>query len=166
MTTTFTDTFNRDDIRRVYASFAADYTIVAEWTGLRSATEIASDIAAVKALAEAQYLKEVHIQLHSASGTIRRAATYRVSTNASGWSTSRPGDLYWNSEIGDYLQLIVFYNANWKALSKAQQDAFRKLYMPGWGPSDFDGNYGAMSSSIDRLYASRAYGMERTQYSR
>ncbi len=31
---TFTDTFNRDDIRRVYASFAADYKIVAEWTEL------------------------------------------------------------------------------------------------------------------------------------
>jgi Bacterial HORMA domain family 1 len=165
MTTTFTDTFSRDDIRRVYASFAADYTIVAEWTGLRSAAEIASDIAAVKALSEAQYLKEVHIQLDRASGPIRQAAAYRVSTSASGWSTDRPGDLYWDSESGDRLQLVVFYNAKWSALSPEERDVFRALHMRGWGPSDFDGNYGAMSAVTDRRYASRAYGMERTRYS-
>src|SRR6266511_1366232 len=156
MTTTFTDTFNPDDIRRVYASFAADYTIVAEWTGLRSAAEIASHIAAVKALAEVQYLKEVHIQLRSAGGAIRQAAAYRVSTNASGWSTSRPGDIYWDSERGDDLQLIVFFSAKWSALPPAERDAFRELRMPGWGPSDFNGSYGAMSSTVDRRYASRA----------
>jgi len=166
MTTTFTDTFNRDDIRRVYASFAADYTIIAEWTGLRSTTDVASTIAAIKVLAEAQYLKEVHIHLRSASGTIRQAAVYRVSTNASGWSADRPGNLYWDKESGDSLQLFVFYNAAWGALSQAQRDAFMAQNMPGWGPSDFDGSYGAMSSSTDRHYASRAYGMERTRYSR
>ena len=37
--------------------------------------------------------------------------------------------------------------------------------MPGWGVSDFDGNYGTMTSSAGRRYASRAYGMERTRYS-
>ena len=57
---TFTDTFNRDDIRRVYASFAADYKIVAEWTGLHSPADVASNIAEIKAIAEEQYLKEVH----------------------------------------------------------------------------------------------------------
>jgi Bacterial HORMA domain family 1 len=164
MTTTFTDTYNRDDIRRVYASFAADYRIVAEWTGLRPPDEVAAGIAAVKALAEAQYLKEVHVQLVSAGGTIRQAAAYRVSTNASGWSTNRPGELYWHSESGDSLQLVVFYNANWAALSKEEQDAFRGLHLPGWSPSDFDGNYGALSNTTDHRYASRAYGMERTRY--
>jgi hypothetical protein len=166
MTTTFTDTFNRDDIRRVHASFAADYTIVAEWTGRRSATLLASDLASVKALAEARYLSEVHIQLCAANGSIRQAAAYRVSNDASGWSTSRPGDLYWDSESGDYLRLVVFYSASWSALSKAEQDSFREQYLPGWGPSGFDGNYGSMSSATDRRYASRAYGMERTRYSR
>jgi Bacterial HORMA domain family 1 len=165
MTTTFTDTYNRDDIRRVHASFAADYTIVAEWTRLRSSAEVARDITAVKALAEGRYLKEVHIQLIGASGTIRQAAVYRVSTHASGWSTDRPGDLYWDWKSGDALRLVVYYNANWDVLSKKEQDDFRALYLPGWGPSDFDGDYGAMSTVTDRRYASRAYGMERTRYS-
>lgn len=94
MTTTLTQTYNRDDIRRVYASFAADYRIVAEWTGLHSATFIVQNIGAVKALAEEQYLKEVHLQLRAADERIRQAAVYRVSTNASGWSADRPGDLW------------------------------------------------------------------------
>src|SRR5437764_730577 len=141
MTTTLTQTFNRDDIRRVYASFAADYTIVAEWTDLHSATRIARNIAAVKALAEAQYLKEVHLQLRASTGGIRQAAAYRVSTNASGWSTDRPGDLYWDHEGGDYLQLIVFYTAKWWGLSQNARDEFQAAHMPGWGPSDFDGSY-------------------------
>jgi len=166
LTTTITQTFNRDDIRRVYASFAADYTIVAEWTRLHSAARIAQNIAAVKALAEEQYLSEVHLQLRSSSGSIRQAAVYRISTDASGWSADRPGDLYWDSVSGDYLQLIVFYNsATWSALPLAERDAFRELHMPSWGPSDFDGNYGVMPSSTDRHYASRAYGLERTRYS-
>jgi hypothetical protein len=165
MTTTLTRTFNRDDIRRVYASFAADYRIVAEWTGLHSSAYIEQNIAAVKAVAEEQYLKEVHLQLCSSMGRIRQAAVYRISTNASGWSADRPGDLYWDSDNGDYLQLIVFYTPKWSALSQAQRDAFRARHMPGWGPTDFDGSYGSMSSSTDRRYASRAYGMERTRYS-
>lgn len=164
-TTTLTQTFNRDDIRRVYASFAADYRIVAEWTGLASAASVDRNIAAVKALAEEQYLREVHLHLRTSTGRIRQAAVYRVSTNASGWSSDRPGDLYWGSESGDNLQLIVFYAAKWSALSQAERDAFRARHMPGWGPSDFDGNYGLMSNSTDRRYASRAYGMERTRYS-
>ena len=156
MTTTLTHTFNRDDIRRVYASFAADYRIVAEWTGLHSGSYIEANVAAVKAVAEAEYLKEVHLHLRSSSGRLRQAAVYRVSTNASGWSSDRPGDLYWDSDDDDSLQLIIFYNANWSALSKTARDAFRALHLPGWGPSDFDGNYGSMSSSTDRRYASRA----------
>jgi hypothetical protein len=165
MTTTLTYTFNRDDIRRVYASFDADYRIVAEWTRLHSAQFMAETSASVQALAEEQYLKEVHLQLRSANGSIRHAAVYRVSTDASGWSSDRPGDLYWDNQPGDYLQVIVYYSEKWYELSEAKRNAFRAMYLQGWGPSDFDGNYGLMSSSTDRRYASRAYGMERIRYS-
>jgi hypothetical protein len=165
VTTTFTDVFNRDDIRRVYASFAADYRIVAEWTRLHTQDYIAQTISAVRALAEEQYLKVVHVQLRSATGSIRQAAVYRVSNSASGWSSDRPGDLYWDTWSGDYLQLVVFYTKGWADLSPTERDAFRAQHMPGWGPSDFDGNYGSMSSLTDRRYASRAYGMERIRYS-
>jgi len=165
MTTTLTQTFNRDDIRRVYASFAADYRIVAEWTKLHSPAFVDETIEQIKVLAEEQYLREVHLQLTSSSGVIREAVVYRVSTTASGWSSDRPGNLYWANYDGDRLKLIVYFSEIWWALSKAQRDAFAAVHMPGWGTSGFDGNYGTMSSSSDRRYASRAYGMERTRYS-
>ncbi len=165
MTTTLTQTFNRDDIRRVYASFAADYRIVAEWTELHSSAFVHETIKQIKAIAEEQYLREVHLQLKSSSGAIREAAVYRVSTNASGWSSDRPGDLYWDSYDGDRLDLIVYFSDKWWSLSQDERDAFAAVYMPDWGTSDFDGNYGPMSRSSDRRYASRAYGMDRTRYS-
>lgn len=167
MTTgTLTHTFNRDDIRRVHASFAADYRMVAEWTGLDSGDKTDRNIAAVQAVAEAQYLKEVHLQLKTLAGRIRRAAVYRISTNASGWSSDRPGNLYWDSDSTDHLEVIIFWNSKWMALSPGQREAFRARHLPGWGPTDFNGSYGAMTSSEDRRYASRAYGMQRTCYSR
>lgn len=162
---TFTDTFNRDDIRRVYASFAADYKIVAEWTELHSPTFVEQTIAEIKAIAEEQYLKEVHLQLRSSTRVIREAAVYRVTTNASLWSADKPGDLYWDSEYGDSLQLIVYFTAKWWALTQARREAFAAIHMVGWGTSDFDGNYGALIGSTDKHFASRAYGMERTRYS-
>lgn len=165
MTTTLTQTFNRDDIRRVYASFAADYKIAAEWTGLNTPVFVAKTIEQIKAIAEEQYLQEVHLQLKTPAGAIRHAAVYRVSANASGWSCDRPGDLYWQSHPGDSLHLIVYFTAKWRALTHTQRVAFASVHMAGWGVSDFDGNYGAMTSSADRRYASRAYGMERTRYS-
>lgn len=165
MTTTRTQTFNRDDIQRVYASFAADYKIVAEWTELHSPAFVAQTIEEIKAIAEERYLKEVHLQLKSSTGVIREAAVYRVSTNASGWSSDRPGDLYWQSYAGDNLLLIVYFTQKWWDLTPAEREAFSALHMPGWGNSDFDGNYGAMTNSTDRRYASRAYGMERTRHS-
>lgn len=162
---TFTDTFNRDDIRRVYASFAADYKIVAEWTDLHRPEFVEQTIAEIKALAEEQYLKEVHLQLRSSVGGIREAAVYRVTTSASLWSADKPGDLYWDSEPGDSLQLIVYFSDKWRDLTQAQRDAFAGVHMVGWGTSDFDGTYGGLIRSTSKRFASRAYGMERTRYS-
>jgi Bacterial HORMA domain family 1 len=165
VTDTITQTFNRDDIRRVFASFAADYKIVAEWTGLRSAASVERTIGQIKALAEEQYLSAVHMHLKSSSGEIRQAAVYRVSTNAGAWSSDRPGDLYWQHSQGDTLNLVVYFSDKWRALTQAAREEFEATHMPGWSDSDFDGNYGAMAASADRRYASRDYGIERTRYS-
>lgn len=166
MATTLTQTFNRDDIRRVYASFAADYRIIAEWTKLHSAAFVNRTTEQIKAIAEEQYLREVHLQLKSGTGRIRKAVVYRVSTNALGWSSDRPGDLYWQTYDGDSLHIIVYFSDKWWALPKQERDAFASVYMANWGTTDFDGNYGTMIAKSDRRYASRAYGMERTRYSR
>jgi hypothetical protein len=161
---TFTDTFNRDDIRRVYASFAADYKIVAEWTELHSASQIERNIAEIKLFAEEQYAQSLHVQLVGPDGLIRRAAAYRVTANASLCSTDKPGDLRWTSYEGDRLEIIVFYSQKWWDLTDAQRQAFRDAHNITWGTTDFDGSYGGLVASTDKQFASRAYGMERTQY--
>ncbi len=164
MTTTYTDTFNRNDIVRVFASFAADYRIVAEFTGLHSAEYVATTIKEIAWLAEEHYLKEIHLQHKSATGTIRTAAVYRVSTDASNWSSDRPGSLYWSAYQGDSLAIVVYYSQKWWDLSQTVRDSLSKTYLPGWTTSSFSGNYGSMSASADKTYSSRAYGMKRTTY--
>lgn len=161
---TFTDTFNRDDIRRVYASFAADYKIVAEWTELHSAYWIEKNIAEIKLFAEEQYLESVHVQLVGSDGRPRRAAVYRVTTNASLWSADKPGDLRWTTYDGDRLELIVFLSKKWRDMTDDQRKAFRTEHNLTWGTTDFDGNYSGLVASTDKHFASRAHGMERTQY--
>lgn len=161
---TYTDTFNRDDIRRVYASFAADYKIVAEWTELHSAYWIEKNIAEIKLFAEAQYIESLHLQLVSSDGRLCRAAVYQVTTNASLWSADRPGDLRWKANGGDSLRLIVYYSKKWWDLTDAERQAFREEHNITWSTTDFDGDYSGLVPSIDKHFASRAYGMERTQY--
>jgi hypothetical protein len=165
MSNTYTDTYNRQDIRRVHASFSTDYRVVAEWTELHSAAYVSQTIEEIAALGEAEYLKEIHLQLKSRSGAIRQAAVYRVSTNASAWSADRPGDLYWDSFDGDGLVLVVYFSQKWADLSIKQREDFAKAHLPGWGSSDFDGTYGSLTANVDKHYASRAYGLERTRYS-
>jgi hypothetical protein len=164
MTDTYSDTFNREDIRRVHASFAADYRIAAESTGLHSSERVERNAISIKALAEEQYLETVHLRLLDSSGAVREAAVYRASTNASSWTSERPGDMYWKANQGDTLEITVFYSDQWGALTQTQKDAFRDEHLPGWGPSDFDGKYGTLAGSTDRQYSSRAYGMDRTRY--
>ncbi len=161
---TYTDTFNRDDIRRVYASFAADYKIVAEWTKLHSAIWIERNIADIKALAEEQYLESIHLQLRSSSGAIRQAAVYRVTTNVSVFSADRPGDLYWDTSAGDTLHVIVYFTQKWRSLTPGARAAFEAVHMVGWGTADFNGDYGSLAATTDKHFTSRAYGMERTRY--
>ncbi len=165
MSDTYTHTYNRQDIHRVHASFEADYRIVAEWTELHSPAYVDRIAGQIKALAEAEYLKEIHLQLQSRTGAVRQAAVYRISTNASSWSADRPGDLYWDSFDGDVLVLVIYFSEEWHQLSVAQQNEFSKAHLAGWGPSDFDGSYGSLSRSVDRHYTSRAYGLERTRFS-
>ena len=161
---TYTDTFNRDDIRRVYASFAADYKIVAEWTELHNAYWIEKNIADIKLFAEEQYIESLHLQLVASDGRVRRAAVYRVTTSASLWSADKPGDLRWTTYDGDWLRLVVYYSKKWWDLTDAKRQAFRDTHNITWGTTDFDGNYGGLIAATDKHFASRAYGMERTQY--
>ena len=81
--------------------------------------------------------------------------------------TTRAGIIQPNRRVYSFASRLAPPAAKdaWWALSPAQRHAFAAVHMPNWGTTDFDENYGLMSSSTDRHYSSRAYGMERTRYS-
>jgi hypothetical protein len=165
MTDTTTDTYNPDDIRRVYAAFAAEYRIVAEWTGLEDRASVDKTIGQVKPFIEKEYLKAIHLRLKKSNGAVREASIYRVSTSASAWSSDSPGDIYWDHEEGDYLHIVISYSKKWWDLPEDTRKAFKETHIPEWGTTNIDGDYDSMSTSQDRKYSSGAYGMERTRHS-
>lgn len=165
MTSTVTSTYSVADIRRVFASFAADYRIVAEFTGLHESTFVASTIGQIQWLAQEEYLSEVHIQLKSSTGVIRRAATYKVSTTASAWSSDRPGNLYWPNSPGDSLTIVVFFSNKWHQLPTQTRINLENEHLPNWSSTNFDGSYANLSGSVDKTFSSRAYGLERKVFS-
>jgi Bacterial HORMA domain family 1 len=165
MTDTNTDTFNPDDRRRVFAAFAADYRIVAGWTGLRTRAYVDRVIEQIKPFIEREYLSAIHLQLKTASGVVREAAVYHVSTSASTWSSDSPGDMYWDHFDGDFLHIHIEYSDAWWELPKDTRQAFRDEHIPDWGSSSLDGVYASLTAADDRQYSSGSYGMKRTHHS-
>ena len=158
--------FNRDDIRRVYASFAAEYKITAEWTGLHAPAFVTRTVEQIIAIAAEQVLQEVHLQLKRSArhdpqcfGLPGIDQCFRLVVGPS-------GDLYWESYAGDRLQLIVYFTEKWRALTLIREGSVRRVHMPDWGVNDFDGNYGTMTQNQPPpIRESGAYGLERTDYS-
>lgn len=164
-TSTRSDTYNSSDIQRVYASFAADYKMVAEWTELHSREYVQETTEQIRKLVENEYVNEIHLQKMTSSGKIPDAVIYRISTNASTWSADRPATLKWNVTAGDSLRIVVFFSKKWGALSPEKKIQFSKEHLPNWTEISFDGKYDGLSEVGSAKYSSRGYGMERTQVS-
>jgi len=162
-TSSRTDTYNKDDIQRVFASFAADYKMVAEWTKLHSRALVDERTSQIRALAESEYLDQVHLQRHTASGAIPDAVIYRVSTKASTWSADRPSSLKWQVGSGDTLRIVVFFSKKWTELPQSERNKFSKEHLKDWDDSDFNGEYEGLVEVATAKYSSRGYGLERTQ---
>jgi hypothetical protein len=166
-TSTYTITYTVTDIRRVAASFAADYHMIAQATGLLTTSYVEDTVHDVKVLAEAEYLSRADIVLLDASGRVVRAAKYTTSTDASHWKTDRPGDNLWPRVSNSALSVVVSYSQKWKDEMGDPQRwaAFRKEYLRiSWVPADVDLSYPGLFGQTDRHYVSNAYGMERTSY--
>jgi HORMA domain-containing protein len=162
---TYTDTYTAVDIRRVFDQFAADYDMAAQSTGLVADSHLASVIHDVKVLAEHEFLDGVDIVLRNATGKATMARKYQVSTDASLWTSNRPGNSMWPRTPDGSLRVVVSYSARWKALSEASQTKFRSESLRlSWGASDIDTAYPGLNGTVDRHYASNAYGLRRTSY--
>jgi hypothetical protein len=165
-TVTQTNTYTVTDVRRVVASFGADFSMISQVTGLWDSEDVRETVSDLNGFAEAGYLEGIHLILWDAHGTKLRAAKYTVSTSAASWSNDRPGGNLWPRTPGGRLQVIGTLSSDWWAMDEAAKDDVRKRYgiAGAWCFTNTDTSHASMSPNNDRRYASNAYGMERTIY--
>jgi hypothetical protein len=164
-TYTQSSTYTTADVGKVVDRFTSDYHMIAQATGLRDRDHVEKVAQDVKLMAKRGYLEAVSVVLTNGSGTIVRANKYTVSTDASGWTHDRPGDNLWPRQIAGNLGVVVEYSSAWWALTDQQRSSFKNAEcVLAWTTSDVDTSFPGLSSTVDRRYASNAYGMERHSF--
>lgn len=166
--TTRTTTYTVADIRKVVENFAADFSMMAQSTGLRTTEDVGKVVSDLRVLAEHGYLEEVTLFLVDASGNNIQVARYKVSESASGWKSDRPGDSLWPKTPGGALRVLASVTSAWSNMSDEGRQAFiskTRLNYP-WAPAEWDTSLSGLTSSAGQKYASNAYGWERTNYTR
>jgi hypothetical protein len=165
-TGTFSSTYSIIDVGKVVDRFAADFAMLGQSTGCETdAGRIADVVYDVKLMAQRDYIEHVDIVLLNVAGKEVRAARYTPSTDASMWSSDRPGNNLWPRTIGGSLTVVVSYSGTWNALSDQAKHAFHTTECRrSWGPTSVDTSYPGMTGRFDRRYSSNAYGMERTVF--
>jgi len=103
-TATQTTTFTVADIRKVVENFAADFSMMAQATGLWSRESVAEVVYDLRVFAEYGYLVSVSVILRDAGGNKIRAAVYSVSEAASSWKSEQPGNNLWPKTVGGSLK--------------------------------------------------------------
>lgn len=168
MTTTRTTTYTITDVRRVLASFAADYSMIAQATATHSNVQVKRTVADLTIFAGHDMLLAVDIVLVDTKDVPVRAAHYTVSTTASGWTDQEPGNNLWPKIPGTHLLVIATLNDAWWVMSDAQRARFReRTGLQGtWDITSVDTSFSDMGRTIDRRYASNGYGMEKALYER
>lgn len=168
MTTTRTTTFTITDVRRVLASFAADYSMIAQATATHSNVQVKRTVADLTIFAGHDMLLVVEIVLVDAKDVPVRVAQYTVSTTASGWSNQEPGNNLWPKVPGTLLRVIATLSNAWWAMSATEKARFRERtgLQGSWDVTSIDTSFSGMGRTVDRRYASNGYGMEKALYER
>ena len=167
-TGTRTTTYTVADIRKVVENFAADFSMMAQATGLRTRESVEATVADLNIFAECGYLVSVTLFLLDRNGDKFRVALYKVSDSAAGWKSDSPGNNLWPRTEGGVLWVVGTLSDEWGSKTEAEKESFvktRGLNFP-WSRTDKDTSVSGMISSSGQKYASNGYGWERTNYSR
>jgi Bacterial HORMA domain family 1 len=165
-TGTQTRTYTVDDVRKVVDNFAADFSMMAQATGLCTRESVAETVSDLKTLAEQGYLIDVKLILKDASGTQLLAAVYTVFEAAAGWTSGRPGGNLWPRTPGGVLKVVAALSPIWWAMTpdrKASYISRHGLNSP-WDLTTEDTSFAGLASSAGQRYASNGYGWERMNY--
>jgi hypothetical protein len=165
-TATQSTTFTVADVRKVVENFAADFSMMAVATGLRSRENVSQTVSDLRAFAQDGNVLEVKLILKDIAGNKLRGASYKVSQSATGWTSDRPGNNLWPRTPGGTLWVIATLSSAWNSKTAAEKDAYRaqKGFNYRWDPTTEDTSLSGLSASSGQRYASNAYGWQRTNY--
>ena len=165
-TTTQSKTYTVADVRKVVENFAADFSMIAQATGLRSRESVAETVFDLRVLAENSYLIAANLILKDKVGKQIRAAVYHVSEFAVGWTSGRPGNNLWPRTPDGSLRVIATLTNDWWAMG----DATRTMFISNnhmhfsWALTTEDTSFSGLNASSGQRYASNGYGWERKNY--
>jgi hypothetical protein len=161
-TYTYERTYTSVDIRRVLGSFAADFAMMVASSGVSGwpRDRIDTLVADLAAHANEKYLAEIDVTLHAGEREVR-AARYKVSESAQGWTNDRPGNSLWPRTPGGEIVLTAVTTKSWQDLPPSGKEAFRRGLKLRWGDSDHDITHAALVPRQDRRFASNGFGLER-----
>ena len=167
LTRTFTETYTKVDVRKVFEAFRADLRMAAASSLAMHLDEADRTAADVAAFAEADYLSKVHVMLRH-NGERLEAKSYEVVTfrGVSGLSPDRPGNMIWPRCPKGHLNVVVQHNDSWRTLGEDQKQAFKGSLNGSWGPSSEDLTFADLTTVEDRNFLSRAYGLRGTRRTR
>lgn len=165
-TGTQTQTYTVVDIRKVLDHFAADFTMISQATGLWSSASVATTVSDLKQFAEAGYLTQVNLILKDKAGTVLKAAVFKISNAAVGWTSERPGNNLWPRTPDGTLKLVADLNQKWWDMQDAGRETFISSHSLNskWPVSSEDTSFSGLSSSSGQRYASNGFGMQRQNF--
>lgn len=158
------ETYSVADIGKVIDCVAADLDMNAQSTALLTREEAKNCAADVKLMAQNGYLTEANIVLRDASGVVKKAAKYQVSTNGSTLTAQRPGNNLWPRMPGGSLNVVVQYTQKWLNLTDGQRTAFIRTMATGLSPSNIDVSFPSLTRTTDRNYVSNGWGVVKSVY--
>lgn len=159
-TATKTATYTVADIEKVVTRVRADLMMIGDSTGGWTAEKSLTYAHDVEELAKEGYLKHVDVTLFD-SGREIMATRFVINTDASGWTSSRPGGVCWPRVANPYLRIILSYNSSY---DDAAREKMGKRLKIGWTPTNEDTSHSTLSRGGGRDYASNSYGIQRLDW--
>jgi hypothetical protein len=165
---TQTQSFTTADIRKVVENFAADLSMMAQFTGTYSREHVAKIISDLNVFAAFKYLVQVMVMHKDKDGNKLNASIYRISECATGWTTERPGNNRWQRTPDGTLWVIATMTVTWNEKTDEAKSAFvtAQGLNWAWSPTTQDVTLVGLGASTGQKYASNGYGWERVNYAK
>jgi len=155
-----TATYSVADVEKVVTRVRADLMMIGDSTGGWTPEKTRNYSHDIEELAKAGYLKHVDVTLFD-NGVEVCATRFVVNTEASGWTSSRPGGVRWPRVDNPYLRIILSYTSSYTEAARTGMKSKLKI---GWVATNEDTSHASLAKAGGRDYASNSYGVQRTDW--